>query len=150
MDGLTMGICEKYVNKDYFYFVFRVFVGLLFLQHGAQKLFGWLGGPGTPGFAGFLSTLGFPAPIFFAYIVAGIEFFGGLAIALGLFTRLFASLAVLEMLIAYFVIHAPNGLIPIVNQGELALLYFAAFLILIAYGAKKLSLEKAIFKKEIF
>ena len=65
-----MGICEKYFKlnsyKDYLYFVFRVFVGLLFLQHGLQKLFGMFGGLGGQsaelfslmGLAGTIETLG--------------------------------------------------------------------------------------------
>jgi len=130
-----MGICEKYVNKDYFYFVFRVFVGLLFLQHGLQKLFGMFGGIG-----------GQPAPLFSQFGLAGIiEFLGGLAIAFGLFTRLAAFIAAIEMIVGYFMVHVPQGLIPFVNQGELALLYFASFLAIMAFGARKWSLEKMIF-----
>jgi len=135
-----MGIFEKYVNKDYFYFVFRVFVGLLFLQHGLQKLFGMFGGlEGNS--AELLSLMG---------LAGSIELLGGLAIALGLFVRLAAFVSALEMLIAYFMIHVPQGLIPFVNQGELALLYVAAFLVIMAFGARRFSLEKAIFKKEVF
>jgi len=88
-----MGIFEKYVNKDYFYFVFRVLVGLLFLQHGLQKLFGMFGGLG-----------GNSAELFSLMGLAGtIETLGGLGIALGLFTRLWAFFAAIEMLIAYYV-----------------------------------------------
>ena len=145
-----MGICERYINKDYFYFVFRVLVGLLFMQHGLQKMFGLFEGPGIPGFAGFLSTLGFPAPIFFSYVAASIELFGGLAIALGLFARLAAFIATLELLIVYSLAHIPNGLIPILNQGELALLYVASFLVIMVFGAGKWSLEKVMLKKEVF
>ena len=54
------------------------------------------------------------------------------------------------MVVAYFMIHVPQGLIPFVNQGELALLYVAAFIVIIAFGARKWSLEKAILKKEVF
>tara|TARA_Y100000310_G_scaffold217822_1_gene218916 strand:+ start:9682 stop:10080 length:399 start_codon:yes stop_codon:yes gene_type:complete len=132
-----MGLCEKYVNKDYFYSVFRVLVGLMFLQHGLQKIFGMFGGNSVELF----SLMG----------LAGlIELLGGAAIALGLFTRFASFIAGLEMLIAYSMAHASNSLIPIVNKGELALLYFAAFLALTAFGAGKFSLEKALFKKEFF
>ena len=130
----------KFVKEkgDYFYGVFRILVGLLFVQHGIQKLFGMFGFPQ-------------PAPLFSLFGLAGIiEFFGGLLSAFGLFTRLAALIAALEMLVAYFMVHVPQGLIPIMNQGELALLFFASFLIIIAYGAGKWSLEKAIFKKEFF
>jgi len=135
-----MGICEKYVNKDYFYFVFRVLVGLLFMQHGLQKLFGMFGGLG-----------GNSAELFSLMGLAGtIETLGGLGIALGLFARLWAFFAAIEMLIAYFMTHAPNGPIPLLNFGELPLLYVASFLVIMAFGAGKFSLEKALLKKEIF
>ena len=135
-----MGVLEKYVKKDYFYFVFRVLVGLLYLQHGLQKLFGMFGGLG-----------GNSAELFSMMGLAGlIELLGGLAIAFGLFARLAAFIAGIEMLIAYFMSHAPNGLIPFVNKGELALLYVAAFLVIMAFGERKWSLEKLIFKKEFF
>ena len=135
-----MGLIEKYANKDYFYFVFRVLVGLLFLQHGLQKLFGMFGGVG-----------GNTVPLMSLFGAAGlIELIAGAAIALGLFTRLAAFIAGIQMLVAYFMVHASGSLIPLVNQGELALLYFAAFLILTAYGAGKWSLEKVLMKKEAF
>ncbi|MEK6949583.1 MAG: DoxX family protein, partial [Nanoarchaeota archaeon] len=124
------------------YFVFRVFIGLLFLQHGLQKLFGAFGG---------VTGNGQPVELFSLFGAAGlIEFVAGIAIAVGLFTRLAAFISAIEMLVAYFMVHIPNGLIPLVNQGELALLYFAAFLALKAYGAGKWSLEKALMKKEVF
>ena len=132
-----MGMCEKYINKDYAYFIFRVLVGLLFLQHGLQKLLGMFGGKS----AELFSIMG----------LAGIiEFLAGISIALGLFARFGAFFAALQMAVAYFMAHAPKGLIPMLNMGELALLYFAAFLAIMAFGAGKWSLEKAIFKKEFF
>jgi len=123
--------------KGYLYLLFRLIAGALFFQHGAQKILGWFGGQ---------SSVLFSSIWFFGLF----EFIGGLAIFLGLFTRLAAFGAVILMLIAYFKVHMPQGIIPIINNGELALLYIAAFLILIAYGSKKNSLEKLIFKKEIF
>ena len=135
-----MGLIEKYANKDYLYFVFRVFVGLLFLQHGLQKLLGMFGGLG-----------GQPAELFSLMGLAGIiETFGGIAIALGLFTRLIAFVTAIEMAVAYFMVHIPIGAVPLLNQGEPALLYFASFLVIMVYGAGKWSLEKALMKKEVF
>lgn len=125
--------------QDYLYFVFRVLVGLFFLQHGGQKLFGWFGGLG-----------GNPVELISLMGLAGIiEFFGGLAILLGIFTRLAALIAAVEMLAALFMAHFPQGYILIKNQGEPAALFFASFLVLLAYGAGKWSLGKALFKKEI-
>jgi putative oxidoreductase len=79
-----------------------------------------------------------------------LSFFGGIAIVLGLFTRLFALIATAEMAVAYFMFHASQGPFPILNQGELAVLYFTSFLLMAVYGAGRWSLEKAFFGKEIF
>lgn len=120
-----------------FYLIFRVVIGLLFFMHGAGKLFGWFGGNPVQ----LASLMGF----------AGIvEFFGGLAIALGLLTRLAAFGSLVIMAGAYITVHLPNGLNPLANKGELALVYFASFLIIFAYGAGMASLEKLLWKKEIF
>jgi putative oxidoreductase len=127
-------------HKDKFYVVFRLLIGILFFQHGAQKLLGWFGGAGG-------GTVPFLSLFWFAGII---EIVGGLLIILGLFTRLAATVAALEMIVAYFKVHLPQGLAPIQNQGELALLFFASFLIIMVYGNGRLSLERAISKKECF
>jgi len=120
-----------------FYFIFRILLGFLFFAHGAQKLFGWYGGQANT----LTSLMG----------VAGIiEFVGGLALLLGFWTRLAALGSALLMVIAYVMVHAPDGFIPLVNKGELAVLYFIAFLIVLHHGAGRASLEKALFKKELF
>src|SRR5262245_33817672 len=94
---------------------FRVGVGLLYTQHGLQKLFGLLGGFGKPGgHAPYLSQMG----------LAGVlEFGGGLLIAAGLFTQPVAALLLVEMIWAFFQAHFPRGGFPIQNQGELALVF---------------------------
>lgn len=123
------------------YFVFRVLVGLLFMQHGAQKLFGLFGG---------VDGSGGTAPLVSMYGLAGvIEFFGGLLIALGVLTRLVALIAAADMVAAQFIAHIPEGLIPIQNGGELSLLYIAAFLILIVYGSRRYSIEQLVFDREL-
>lgn len=138
-----MGLCEKCVQKygDITYVVFRILIGLGFMLHGGQKLFGWFGGPGGGGSVPLTSLFG----------AAGvIEFVAGLAVLLGFFTRVAAGLAALEMLVAYVYVHRPQGWIPLLNGGEAAWLYFAAFLVLSVYGAGKWSLEKKLLKKEVF
>ena len=135
-----MELIGKYTNKyhDEIYVLFRVFVGLLFAQHGAQKLLGWF-------------TESAPAQLFSLFGLAGtIELVGGLAIVLGIVTRIAALLSMGVMVGAYFTVHVANGLIPIVNRGELAAVYFFCFLVIFAHGAKKLSLEKLIFRRELF
>lgn len=111
--------------------VLRAVAGLLFLQHGGQKLFGWFGGMGG-GTVPFMSQMG----------LAGLlEFFGGIAIVLGLFTRPVAFLLSGEMAVAYFQAHQPNGTWPIQNRGELAALYAFVFLFFAAHGAGANSLD---------
>ncbi len=109
------------------YGIMRIIVGLLFSCHGAQKLFGVLGGQGH--------AQG-------RVLVAGIIEFGcGLLIALGLFGALAAFLASGEMAVAYFTAHAPQGLWPIVNRGELAVVYCLLFLYIAARGSGSLSVD---------
>ena len=124
-------------NQDALYVIFRILVGLLFLQHGAMKLFGSFGGNAVE----LTSLMG----------VAGlIEFFGGLFIVFGLFTRLAAAVSAIEMIVAYAMAHLGNDLIPVMNGGELSLLYFAALLAVLAFGARRLSLDNMFFHRETF
>ena len=122
-------------NADTLYVVFRVLVGILFLQHGMQKVGLLEGNFAVSGLFGFIGLC---------------ELAGGAALLLGVLTRLVALLGVIELIGAYVTQHMQNGLLPIVNRGELALLYIAAFLILFAHGAGKWSLEKTMMKKEMF
>src|SRR5262249_19043772 len=102
----------------------RIVVGLLFLQHGGQKLFGF-----PDAFPGG------PPPMLSEIWVAGVlEFFGGLLIALGLFTRPVAFLLAGEMAVGYFQAHAKRGLWPLMNGGELAVFYCFVFLYLAVAG----------------
>ncbi len=112
----------------------RIAAGLLYMQHGAQKLFGVLGGVPPEGTA---------VPLFSLMGLAGVlEFFGGFLIAIGLLTRPVAFLLAGEMAMAYFVLqHLPQGIWPILNGGELALLYMVIFLFLVTAGAGALSLD---------
>ena len=102
--------------------VFRILAGIMFSCYGAQKLFGAFGGlpPGVP------KAL--------TYTAGTIEFFGGLLIAIGLFTRSAAFLASGLMAFAYFIGHAGNGFWPKTNGGEIAILYCWLFLYIAAQG----------------
>ena len=120
-------------NEDYLYFAFRVLVGLMFMQHGAQKLFGAFGGNAVE----YISLFG---------LAGFIEFFGGLMIAFGLLTRLAAFLGIANMLGAWAIVHIDKGFVPIVNGGELAAMFFAAFLVILAKGCGKAGLDNY-FKK---
>lgn len=107
------------------YALFRIVAGFLFVMHGSRKLLGWPAGPG--GGDGSLPPL---------MMVAGaIELVGGLLILFGLFASIAAFLSSGLMAVAYFVGHSPKGLLPIVNQGELAVLYAFAFLYIATRGS---------------
>ncbi|MBI4482987.1 MAG: DoxX family protein [Acidobacteria bacterium] len=113
---------------DHAHALMRIVFGLLFWMHGAQKLFGMFGGE-------------MPALLSLRGVAGIIEFFGGLAIALGLFTRPVAFLCSGEMAAAYFISHFPRGFWPLQNQGERAALFCFAFLMMVTVGAKKWSLD---------
>jgi putative oxidoreductase len=107
----------------------RIVFALDFMQHGAQKLFG---------------VWGFSHPVALAseFGVAGIlEFFGGALLALGLFTRPVAFVLAGEMAVAFFQFHFPHGLLPIVNRGELPVLFCWAYLFLAANGGGSFSVD---------
>ncbi len=127
---------EKY--KEYLYFLFRVLVGGVFFIHGAGKMFGWFGGSKVASLASLFGVAGV------------IEFFGGLLIVVGLFTRLAALVGAVEMLVAFFMAHFPSGWNPLLNKGEPATLFFAAFLVLIVYGNQKWNAEQSLLGKETF
>jgi putative oxidoreductase len=113
---------------DIAYALMRVVAGLLFAQHGAQKLFGVLGGT---------QMLGEPL-----MVAAGvIELVAGLLVAIGLLASIAAFVAAGEMAVAYFMVHAPQGFWPIVNKGELAALYCFVFIYIAARGAGRWSVD---------
>ncbi|MEJ7811357.1 MAG: DoxX family protein [Gemmatimonadaceae bacterium] len=115
----------------------RIGAGVLFLQHGLQKLFGLLGGFGAPGGTADLGS---------QFGVAGIlELGGGILIILGVLVRPVAFILVLEMLSALVIAHLPRGGWPVQNGGELPLLYALIFAFLAANGAGPLSLDSPFF-----
>ena len=107
----------------------RIGAGLLFLQHGLQKIFGLLGGPTVP----LASLLG----------VAGIlELVGGVLLIVGLWTRPVAFVLMGEMLVAFLIAHLPRGGWPVQNGGELPLLYAVVFVFLATAGAGPASIDQ--------
>ncbi len=119
LDRMRRLMLQKYSTLTYS--LMRIVAGLLFACHGAQKLFGVLGGPSE------LHDLeGFTA--------GTIGLVGGSLISLGIFTRVVAFVASGEMAVAYFKAHAPRGFWPILNRGELAALYCFVFLFIACQG----------------
>lgn len=112
--------------------ILRIVTGFLFIAHGAQKLFGFLAPPGMPG----------PALYSQMWFGGVIEFFGGLLLLLGLFTRPVAFILSGTMAVAYFQMHAPGGFWPLQNKGELAALYSFVFLFLAVAGGGEWSVDR--------
>jgi putative oxidoreductase len=127
--------CEKWT--PYVLGLLRIITGFLFLQHGSAKL---LGVPHVAMFDGLqlMSLMG----------LAGVlELVGGTLILIGLFTRPVAFVLSGQMAVAYFMAHAPGGFLPILNQGELAVLFSFVFLYFAFAGAGKLSVDSIYCKK---
>ncbi|MGB3484712.1 MAG: DoxX family protein [Mycobacterium sp.] len=110
--------------------VFRIVVGLLFLLHGTSKLLGWPGGPQVP-----FGTW----PYWYAGVI---EVVVGLLVAIGLFTRLAALVGAGQMAVAYFWQHIPTDFWPINNQGEPAVLFCFALLLLAFAGPGALAVSR--------
>jgi putative oxidoreductase len=114
------GFMRPYASHTYA--LMRIIVGLLFLSHGLQKLFGLFGGP-PPGL-----------PPGLVYAAGCIELVCGGLVAAGLLTRWAAFIASGEMAVAYWTAHASHGFVPLVNGGERAVLYCFVFLFIAAHG----------------
>lgn len=125
---------------DNVYVFFRICIGALFFMLGVMKLFGlW----GMPGGAAVFGTLIWYAGIF--------EIMIGSSLITGVLVRLASAFGVIMMIVAYYIGHvSTGGWNPAVNMGLPALLFMLAFIVTLAYGAKKASLEQAVFKKEFF
>jgi putative oxidoreductase len=110
------------------YSLLRIVAGFLFLWHGSQKLFS-------------LPDAGFKLPAYIVFIAGPIEFFGGLLIMTGLWTRWAAFICSGEMAFAYWKSHALHALLPLVNHGELAMLYCFLFLYILVKGSGIFSID---------
>ena len=127
--------------------ILRVPVGLILAAHGAQKLFGWFGGNGLAGTAGWLSSMGMEPGFLMAILAGGAEFFGGLALVLGLLTRPAALVAAFTMLVAIFSVHINNGLFVADGGYEYALVLMVALIALAIQGGGYLSMDNALSEK---
>lgn len=120
-------------QSPHFLSILRVVAGLLFMPHGSQKLFGFPGSLPEEATHELFSLMG----------IGGIlEFFGGLLFLGGFYTRLISFILCGEMAVAFFRAHIPQGLWPILNGGELALLYCFMFLYFTFAGGGAWSLDQ--------
>lgn len=126
--------------SDYHLLVLRIPLGLIFMSHGAEKLFGLFGGKGMIAFTGFVQSLGLPAPTLLAYLAAGSEFFGGLMVLTGFYARFGAMGLVGTMGVAIWKVHWSNGLL---GEGgfEFPLALLAMSLAILFAGSGKCSVK---------
>ena len=127
------------LRSDIGLFTLRLGLGTVFMYHGSQKLFGAFGGHGLEGFAGYLSQLGIPFASANALLAASTEFFGGLAILVGLFVPLVSIPVVITMLVAAFSAH--QGFNAAAGGNEYPLMLAFATAALGAMGAGNLSVQ---------
>jgi putative oxidoreductase len=123
--------CSAY--SEHVFAVLRVVAGLMFACHGAQKWFGVLGGT-----VAIHTTKG--------AIAGTVELVGGILIAIGLFTRIAAFISSGEMAFAYFLVHAKTSFWPIVNKGDLPIVYCFLFLYIAVRGPRRFSLDALLFR----
>lgn len=117
--------------------ILRVVIGIVFVMHGAQKLFMM----GIGGTAGFFGSLGIPLPVVAATLITALELLGGIALILGLFTRPVALLLAADMLVAMFLVHVPNGFFASDGGIELPLTVLSAGLALALSGPGEAALD---------
>ncbi|WP_261905339.1 DoxX family protein [Vibrio fortis] len=127
----------------------RVPVGIIFMAHGAQKLFGWFGGYGLEGTGQWMASIGLGPGVLMAFLAGSAEFVGGLFILLGLLTRPAAAALAVTMLVAIFAVHFENGLFMSNNGYEFGLALLAASVSLAFSGAGKAAIDQTLAKKLI-
>ena len=118
--------------------------GVIFAAHGAQKLFGWFGGYGLEGTGQFFDSVGLAPGYLMALLAGAAEFFGGLALILGLLVRPAAASLAFAMLVAIFSVHFSKGFFMDKGGYEYALALFAVSASLVFSGGGRASLDRAL------
>ena len=119
----------------------RVPIGIIFVAHGAQKLFGAFGGYGLEGTGQFMASLGLTPGYLMALLAGGAEFFGGLALLFGLLVRPAAAALAVAMVVAILSVHIGHGLFLANNGYEFGLALLAAAVALLIGGGGRLSVD---------
>ncbi|MBC3619414.1 MULTISPECIES: DoxX family protein [Vibrio] len=142
MKSLITKLVES--KSGYSTLALRIPIGIVFMAHGAQKLFGWFGGYGLEGTGQWMASIGLGPGMLMAFLAGSGEFFGGLAILLGILTRPAAAVLSVTMLVAIFAVHFEHGLFMSNGGYEFALALLAASVSLMMSGAGKLSIDQFI------
>lgn len=125
----------------------RIPASIIFMAHGAQKLFGWFGGFGLEGTGQWLASIGLEPGYLMALASGSAEFFGGLALLIGLLTRPAALVLTVTMLVAIFTVHIGNGMFMSNNGYEFALTMAAISASLAISGGGRFSLDQHLARK---
>ena len=124
--------------------ILRLFLGVVFVMHGSQKLLGAFGGSGIAGFAGMLAKYGIEPHVLWAWVVAITEFVGGICILFGFLTRFWAAGLVIDMTVAVVKVHLVNGFFWTKGGFEFVLTLGIIALVLLMTGPGSMSMDRAI------
>jgi putative oxidoreductase len=125
----------------------RILVGIIFMAHGSQKLFGMFGGYGLEGTGQYMASLGLNPGYLMALLSGSAEFFGGLALFLGLLVRPAAVVLIVMLVVAILSVHIHNGLFMANNGYEFGLALLGAAIAVLVEGAGRVSLDRVIATK---
>lgn len=119
----------------------RIAAGIIFAAHGSQKLFGWFGGYGLEGTGQWMASIGLGPGYLMALLAGSAEFFGGLALILGLFVRPAAAVLAVTMVVAILSVHIDKGLFMSNNGYEFGLALLVVSISLMISGAGRASVD---------
>ena len=122
----------------------RILIGIILMAHGSQKLFGMFGGYGLEGTGQYMASLGLNPGYLMALMSGSAEFFGGLALFLGLLARPAALVVIVMLVVAILSVHTHNGLFMANNGYEFGLALIAGAVAVLFEGAGRLSLDRLI------
>ncbi len=142
-------LIEKTLHSDpqFSPLALRVPLAIIFMAHGAQKLFAWFGGYGLEGTGQWMASIGLEPGYLMALLAGSAEFFGGLFLLIGLLVRPAAIVLAVTMLVAIFAVHFQNGLFMSNNGYEFGLALLAGSVSLAFSGAGRIALDNLLRNK---
>ena len=143
MKNMIKNLCKTDSNSGIG--LIRIIIGIVFMMHGSQKLFGLFGGGGLEGTAGYMASLGMEPSYWMALLAGSGEFFGGLLLLLGLFARLGAFATACVSIVALFTVHIDNGFFMSNNGFEYVLVLLITSISILLVGAGNFSLDRKLF-----
>ena len=143
---MTHSFINKLITSDtgFAALALRIPTAIIFIAHGAQKLFAWFGGYGLEGTGQWMASIGLEPGYQLALLAGSAEFFGGIALLIGLLVRPAALVLSITMLVAIFSVHIANGLFMSNNGYEFALALLAISISLMISGAGKYSMDNVL------